>query len=62
MNDESGDIEEIDVLRDLFIVTKRIVLQGERTRALDPTSAFEAIEEAYGELAADLEAAAGVTA
>jgi hypothetical protein len=56
---ESGEVEEVDVLRDLFIVSKRIGLESERTRGLDPISAFEAIEEAYGELRADLEAAAG---
>ncbi len=61
LDPESEEVELIDVLRDHFISSKRIVLQGERSRALDTNSAFEAIAEAHRELRPQLEAAAAAT-
>jgi hypothetical protein len=54
-------IDVIDVLSDELITTKRITLLNPRTRALDPDSAFSAIESAYQELGEDLVRAASVS-
>jgi hypothetical protein len=54
----TGRVEEIDVLRDQLIAKRRMVRLSDRTRAIDSTSAYGAIEEAYEELRPDLEAAA----
>jgi hypothetical protein len=54
-------IDEVDVLSDALITTKRITLIHPRTRALDPDSAFEAIESARRELGQDLLGAASVS-
>jgi hypothetical protein len=49
------------VLSDQLIVKKQIpLLEDTRPRALDPGSAYKAIEEAYGELEEQLITAAGV--
>ena len=55
-------VEEIDILGDQFIVTKRIVLLNERTRALDPEAAFAAVDEAHRELREQRVEAATATA
>ncbi|HSQ60881.1 MAG TPA: hypothetical protein VLT84_10710 [Acidobacteriota bacterium] len=57
----SGQVDEIDVLRDQLIVSKQIVRMNERSRALDADSAFDSIAEAHGELRDDLRAALAVT-
>ena len=61
VNAETDRVEDIDVLRDLFITTRQIVRVSGRVRALDPTAAFDAVEEAYDELKDELESAAGVS-
>lgn len=57
---EVGRVETVDILRDHLISKKRIILQNERTRALDSGSAYHAIEEAYDELRDELRSAARV--
>lgn len=59
-NQETGLIEQMDLLNDKLISKKRIVCLNERSRELDSQSAFEAIEEAYEELYPQLREAAGV--
>jgi hypothetical protein len=51
--DEDGAIK-LDLLNDKFIVKKKIVKQDERSRALDPESAYLAIEAAYEALKGEL--------
>ena len=58
---DSGRVETIDLLKDQLISTKGIVRMNERSRALNPNSAFEAIQESYGQLREELEEAAGVS-
>ena len=48
------------MLRAQLITARRIFRLHERTRVLDPASAYAAIEEAYSDLEADLVQAAGV--
>ena len=57
---ETNRIDVVDVLSDSLISKKQIVLEGERTRAVDSASAFAAIEEAYGELRDQIVLAAGI--
>lgn len=57
---ETGRVETVDILRDQLISKQRIILQDERTRALDSASAYAAIAEAYEELRDELLAAARV--
>jgi len=59
-NRDTGEIDEIDVLSDELITTKRISRLRPRTRALDPESAYSAIELARRELGQDLNRAASV--
>lgn len=61
-NEETGSIEEVDILREHFMLSKQIVRLHERGRALDPESAFAVITNAYAELRDDLEAAVAVQA
>jgi len=58
---DKGGIDEIDVLSDELIAAKRITKLHPRTRALDPESAFSAIEAAYREMGSDLIRAASVS-
>jgi len=60
LSEESGRVQEIDVLRDHFIAVRRIVRLNVRSRALDPTSAFEEIIAAHQELRSELEAASSI--
>jgi hypothetical protein len=53
-------VETVDILRDELISTKRIVRADDKSRALDATSAYEAIQEAYDELRDQLRSAASV--
>jgi hypothetical protein len=48
--EDTHRVETIDLLKDQLIAHKQIVRLGERSRALDAESAFEAIEAAYLEL------------
>ena len=58
---DSGRVETIDLLKDQLISTQGIVRMNERSRALNPDSAFEAIRESYELLKDELEEAAGVS-
>lgn len=59
-NEVADRVEAVDILKDQLISRKRIVLEDERTRALDTESAYAAIEDAYTELRTELLRAAGV--
>jgi hypothetical protein len=59
-HDETGKVELIDLLRDQLIVRKQVLRLGERSRAVDASSAFEAIRAAHDEVADDLQYAASV--
>ena len=52
--EDTDRVETIDLLKDQLISTKKIVRLNERSRALDPDSAFDAVREAYQELRDDL--------
>ena len=51
---DTGKVETIDLLRDQLLSTQSIVRLSERGRALDPESAFQAINTAYEDLKDDL--------
>ena len=57
---DTDRVETIDLLKDHLISAKEIVRMGERSRALDQQSAFQAIGMAYDELEDDLHRAAGI--
>lgn len=57
----TGKVEEVDVLRDQLIAKRRMVRLADRTRAIDPDSAYASIQEAYEELKDDLESAASLS-
>jgi hypothetical protein len=59
-HDQTGKVELIDLLRDQLIARKQILRVGERSRAVDAGSAFEAIRTAHDELGDDLRRAAGI--
>lgn len=59
--DDTGKVEEIDLLRDHLIANKQIVRLNERSRALDMASAYDAICAAYEELGEELTASPGVS-
>lgn len=59
---ETERVELVDVLSDKLISTKRMVLEGARTRAIQADSAYAAIREAHQELHDELVQAAGVQA
>lgn len=49
--DETGEkLDDVDILKNLITATKKVVRSGERTRAVQAESAFEAIEQARDEL------------
>ena len=60
VNPVTGLVEHLDLLQEQLIVRKQIVRQTDRGRALDAQSAFQAIEEAYAEVEAEVAEAAGV--
>lgn len=62
LNVETAAMEEVDVLRDRYVVEKEIGRRPGRGRALAPRSAFRAIREAYGELRDELVEAAAAFA
>jgi hypothetical protein len=57
-HNETGKVEKIDLLRDHLIARKQILRLGERSRAVNPDSAFDVITKAYDELKEDLHQAA----
>lgn len=59
-SDETNRVEIIDLLHDQLIARKQVLRLGERSRAVDAGSAFQAIQLAHEELADDLRHAAGV--
>jgi|LNFM01.1.fsa_nt_gb hypothetical protein len=61
IDEESGKQLEIDLLSDQFIAKKTVLQTDSRTRAVDSTSAFRAIEEAYTELYDELIKAPGIS-
>lgn len=58
---ESGKMENLNLLSDKLVAVRSIVLQDERSRALDHESAYGAIEAAYEEIAEDVRRAAEVS-
>ena len=60
LHQQTGRVEELDILSDQLIAKGQIIRQDARTRALDPESAYGAIQRAYAELRDQLELAAGV--
>ncbi len=58
---DTDRVETIDLLKDRLISTKRIVRMNERSRALDPESAFQTIDQAYQELEKDIHAAPDIS-
>ena len=61
LHEDSGKVEELDLLKDQLVSTRTMVLADERSRALRPASAYEAIEAAHTELREQLHEAAGVS-
>jgi hypothetical protein len=59
-HDETGKVEIIDLLHDQLISRKEILRVGERSRAINADSAFEAITAAHNELGDDLRRAASL--
>ena len=59
MND-TGKMDTIDLLKDQLIATRQILRVGERSRAVQADSAFQAIESAYVDLRESLRLAAGL--
>jgi hypothetical protein len=61
LNTATEQVDLVDVSSDLLIAKKQVsLLEDNRTRALNPMSAYNAIEEAYSELKDQLSVAAGV--
>lgn len=60
--DETLDRDVIvDVLSDRFVVSKRVIREDERSRAISKASAYQAIDESYRELRDDLIRAASLS-
>ena len=57
---DTGDIDEVDVLKSDLVVTRAILRASPRLRALDDEAAYEAIEQAYEDLRPEIGAAAVV--
>lgn len=60
LSDLTGRIEQLDILSDQLIARGQIIRLDGRTRALNPESAYAAIEQAYAALHDQLVVAAGV--
>ncbi len=58
---DTDRVETIDLLKDQLISTKAIVRMNQRSRALDPGAAFQAIRDAYRDLHDELTVAASVS-
>ena len=61
LDEETGQRCEIDLLSDQLIAKKKMMPSDPKSRAVDPESAFSAIEEAYQELHEQLSAVPGVS-
>lgn len=59
-DDRTQGVENFDLLRDQLVTSRQVVRHGERERAVDSESMFQAIETAYDDLRESLERAAGV--
>ena len=53
--DQEGRLQVLDLLRDQLVAEREIARLPDKSRALDPSAAYEAIESAYEELGSDLE-------
>lgn len=60
-DEQTGALEAVDLLRDELVSTKRIVRLDGRSRAVDQSAAYAAVNQAYTELREDLEAAAAAS-
>lgn len=57
---DTGEPEEVDILRDLLVAEEQIMRHTERGRSLDERSAYEAIMKAYAGLESELSKAPSV--
>lgn len=60
LHEQTGRIEELDILSDQLIAKGQIICMDRRSRALDRESAYAAIERAHHELRDQLNLAAGM--
>ena len=60
MNGETGQMQTIDVLKDLLVAEKEVKVVGDRLRAVQSDAMYIAIETAYEEMHEDLRKAAGL--
>jgi hypothetical protein len=58
-DEDLGKSDTVDILKEQLQTTKKVVCVDDRTRALDATSAYTAIEEAFNDLRVSLLKAAG---
>lgn len=58
LDDLTDRVEEVDILRDQLVASKRIVRLNPRNRAVDDGAAYTAIGQAYADLKSELEQAA----
>jgi hypothetical protein len=58
LDDQTARVEEVDVLRDQLVASKRIVRLNARSRAVEDSAAYTAIGQAYADLKSELEQAA----
>jgi hypothetical protein len=58
LDEQTARIEEVDVLRDQLVASKRIVRLDVRSRAVEDGAAYTAISQAYADLKSELEQAA----
>lgn len=58
--DENGLISEVDILNDQLLATKKVMRMSGQYRTIIPSSAFDAIEEAYDDMEPDIKRAAGI--
>ena len=56
----TGLLDTINLLESHIVSTKGVVRVGARSRAIDPSSAFDAIHEAYAELKAEIDDASSI--
>lgn len=60
-NRDSRSVEEVDVLSSQVLTRRRIVRLNERTRVLDPESAYSEIRAAYSEMRDEIESATEIS-
>jgi hypothetical protein len=61
LDNHTGRIEQLDLLKDHLIAHKKIIRQDARTRAVDDEATYTAIEEAYDDLRDDVMLAASLS-